>query len=95
MNYHNYTEEYKERHIELEKEFQEFLDNNKHLGLMALERADIYGDRPQMFHKCYGTWESYTWKEAGERINAVSKALLEDSIEPEDRIGIFSANRPE
>jgi len=95
MEYHNFTEEYNKNYAELDKEFNDFLSKTKHLGLMALERANIYGDRPQMFHKCYGSWENYTWKEVGERINAVSKGLLDYDVDPEDRIGIFSGNRPE
>ncbi len=95
MKYHNYTEEYIQRYSELEKEFHEFCEDNRHLGIMALAQAEKYGDRPQMYHKCYGQWEHYTWKEIGETINAVSKGLLEYGINEEDRIGIFSGNRPE
>ena len=91
----NLTEEYRLNRDALEKEFQEFLDEAKHLSLMIFDLAKKYGDRAELHHKPYGEWETITWNQLAEQITAVSSALIELGIQEEDRTGIFSANRAE
>ncbi len=62
---------------------------------MVHDRAKRFGDRPELHHKTYGTWESISWKQMSETMDAVSSALIEFGIQEEDRVGIFSPNRPE
>ncbi len=91
----NLTEKYRREKDSLEKEFQAFLERNRHFGLMVHDRAKRYGPRPQLHHKTYGIWESISWKQMSDTMNEVSAALIELGVNEEDRVGIFSANRPE
>lgn len=91
----NLTEEYLRNRKDLEIEFQQFLDKNRHFGLMVLDRVKKYGSRAELHHKPYGTWETITWEQLGEMMHAVSSALIEYGINEEDMVGIFSPNRAE
>src|SRR2546428_13691216 len=50
--------------------------------------------RAQMFHVA-GRWESISSQEFLRRVAGLSTALVELGVKPGDRIGLFSANRPE
>jgi len=91
----NLTGKYLLERSSLEKEFQDFLERNRHFGIMVHDRAKRYGSRDELHHKTYGKWETISWSEMSEIMNAVSAALIEWGIKEEDRVGIFSANRPE
>lgn len=91
----NLTAEYANRRPELEKEFQAFLEKNRHFGLMVHDRAKKFGDREELIHKTYGTWERISWNEMSRTMHMVSASLIEFGIQDEDRVGIYSANRPE
>jgi len=91
----NLTEEYRLNKKSLEKEFQDFLDKNKHLGYMVLDRVEKYKSRAELHHKPSGKWETITWEQLGEQIIAVSSGLLELGVKEGDRTGIFSLNRAE
>jgi long-chain acyl-CoA synthetase len=41
------------------------------------------------------SWESLTWKQAGEKVNALAAGLLSLGIQPEQRVGIASSTRYE
>src|SRR4051794_15794775 len=41
------------------------------------------------------SWESVTWKQAGDRVNALAAGLLSLGIQPEQRVGIASSTRYE
>ena len=41
------------------------------------------------------TWQSVTWKEAGDRVTHLAAGLLSLGIEPEQRVGIASGTRYE
>jgi len=75
--------------------FQEYLDKEKHLSRIVLDRVEIYKDQPVLKHRCYGTWEDISWKSFGENIRASAMGLLSLGISKGDRVAIFSENRPE
>ncbi len=67
----------------------------KHLAVMIRESARRFGDRTAMQHEVGDRWASISYRELGDTIRAVAKALLELGIGAGDRVGIFSPNRPE
>ncbi|MGE5379728.1 MAG: AMP-dependent synthetase/ligase [Methylocystaceae bacterium] len=79
------------------KEFEEYLSIDDHMGLMIRKRAQKYGDsRIAVRHKPYGEWISYTYREYGELVDTVARALIEwGAVEQKDFIGIFAQNRAE
>ncbi len=82
--------------VNYEKEFEEYLKRQKHLGLMALDRAEKFGDsKIAVRHKAYGTWEAFTWKQLGDLIKAAAKGLLSLGVKEFEFVGIFSNNRVE
>ncbi len=91
----NLTEKYLVEKDKFEMEFQEFLERNKHTALMIFDRAKEYGDRAELHHKPYGTWETISWKQLAEQMYDVSSALLELGLREEQAVGIFSPNRAE
>ncbi len=91
----NLSEKYRRDRPELEKEFLSFLESVRNFGLMVHERAKLYGSRDELHHKTYGKWESISWTRMSEVMDAVSAGLIEWGIKEEERVGIFSANRPE
>ena len=91
----NFTEKYiREREI-LAEDFQKHLDDWKQTAVMVVNLAKKYGDRAQLHHKPYGTWETFTWNQVSEIMYAVAGALLDSGFNEEDKTGIFAPNRAE
>lgn len=81
---------------EWEKGFAAYLHENKSLAYMMLKKAEELADYDVLTQKVKGEWVSIKWKDFGEQIRAVAKALLEMNIlHPGDMAGIFSQNRAE
>ncbi len=68
---------------------------NSHLTKLVLEQCKKYGDRPALYHKVDGVWENISWAEMARQIQGVSLALLNEGVNEQDRVGIYSQNRPE
>jgi long-chain acyl-CoA synthetase len=68
---------------------------NDHLALMIRDAVRAHAAKTAMRYKEGGSWQSISYAELGERIQAASKALLESGIQEGDRIGIFARNAPE
>src|SRR5260370_29263211 len=51
--------------------------------------------RAQMFRHADSSWESISSAELLRRVAGLSMALIELGVKPGDRVGLFSANRPE
>src|SRR5713226_3604559 len=51
--------------------------------------------RAQMFRHADSSWESISSVELLRRVAGLSMALVELGVKPGDRVGVFSANRPE
>lgn len=66
-----------------------------HLARMIRASARDYAAKIAMRHKVGDAWRSITYAELGDRIRTAAKALLELGIRQGDKVGIFSANRPE
>jgi len=62
---------------------------------MILDRVQKYGQRPALFFKANGQWEYLTWQEMGEQIKSVSQALLQFGLKEQERVGIYSLNKPQ
>ena len=81
---------------EYQKEFEAFVDQEKHLALMILARAEKWGDsKTAVKHKPYGEWISYTWAQFGDQIDSAAMALLSLGVKEKEMIGIFANNRVE
>jgi long-chain acyl-CoA synthetase len=66
-----------------------------HLARVIDERVAKYGDRTALRCRVAGAWRDISWRALGDQAHAVAKALVESGVEPGDRVGIWSANRPE
>lgn len=91
----NFTEKYKSEKETLVADFQKHLDEWKQTAVMVVNLAKKYGDREQLHHKPYGTWETFTWNQVSGTMYAVASALLNSGFSEGDRTGIFSPNRAE
>jgi len=79
----------------LTEEFEAFLEKEKTLACLTLQRADQLGDKIAQHHLFHGEWVTITWRSFGEQIRAVAKGLLELGVGVEDMIGVFAFNRAE
>jgi len=66
-----------------------------HLTKMILNRAEKYAERPALYYKEDGQWKHIRWGEMGAYIKGVGIALLDLGVKEQDRIGIFSQNKPQ
>lgn len=81
---------------EYEKEFQAYLEREKHLALMVRSRVQKYQDQKiAVRHKVYGKWDAFSWAQFGESIDACAKGLLELGVKEHAFVGIFAQNRVE
>jgi len=62
-------------------------------GLLAHNAATI-GDQPASREKEFGIWQSWTWSEVAEQVNALSLGLLDIGLNAGDHVAIIGSNRP-
>ena len=67
----------------------------EHLATMIHESVARNGDKTAMRYKEGGSWHGITYREMGQKIRAIAKALLEKGVKEKDMISTFSQNRPE
>lgn len=85
-----------EKKREWEKEFNIYLEENKTLAYMMLNRAAKFKDKYALTQKnSKNEWESVTWSEFGDKIRAIAKALLDLGLKPGEMCAVFSKNRAE
>ena len=65
------------------------------LVTMFLTRARKKGDKPFLWAKRGGTWQSISWMEAARQAAAFAESLKRIGLEPGDRVMLVSENRPE
>ena len=65
------------------------------LVTMFLTRARKKGDKPFLWAKRGGTWQSIGWNEAARQAAAFAESLKRIGLEPGDRVMLVSENRPE
>ncbi len=59
------------------------------------ERVARQPERPALRHHHNGSWQAITWGDYGRAVDEVAAGLLGLGIEPGDRVGLLSGNRPE
>src|SRR5665647_2320891 len=69
----------------------------KYLPLLIRDRISFYGNRAALGFKdkTLNTWNTISWNQMGATIDAVAKALMNEGINEQGMVGIFSANMPE
>jgi long-chain acyl-CoA synthetase len=65
------------------------------LVTMFFRRAREEGDKPFLWRKQDGSWQSISWSEAARRVSALSAGLKSLGLQPGDRVMLVSENRPE
>lgn len=69
--------------------------SKQHLANMIFQSAQTYAQETAMRIQVDGQWQSRSYREMGETIRQIARALLALGVQPGDRIGIFAQNRPE
>lgn len=67
----------------------------QNLADMIFQSAQTYANEPAMRIQIDGQWQSTSYREIGDTIRQIARALLALGVQPGDRVGIFSENRPE
>jgi long-chain acyl-CoA synthetase len=62
---------------------------------MFLTRAGEHGDKPFLWAKDGGSWQSISWTEARRQVGALAESLKRIGLQPGDRVMLVSENRPE
>ena len=65
------------------------------LVAMFLDRAEFFGDRPFLWAKRGGSWQSLSWREAADQVCVLSESLRGLGLDDGDRVALVSENRPE
>jgi long-chain acyl-CoA synthetase len=65
------------------------------LVTMFFDQAEARGDRPFLWRKADGQWQSISWREAAQSVASLATALKAIGIVPGDRVVLVSENRPE
>ncbi|HEU5143972.1 MAG TPA: long-chain fatty acid--CoA ligase [Dermatophilaceae bacterium] len=76
-------------------ELDKVSDRPPSFGRMFLDRVAKNPDREAYRWPMGSTWESMTWSEAQQRVEAVAAGLVALGIEPEERVAIISSTRLE
>jgi long-chain acyl-CoA synthetase len=71
------------------------LEHFPNLVSMFLTRAREKADRPFLWAKRNGSWQSISWNEAARQVAALASSLKSIGLEPGDRVMLVSENRPE
>lgn len=71
--------------------------NNAHLSVLIEEQAHRYGEKTALSYRDYdrGKWMPVSWNKFAASVKSVSRSLLSLGVESEERIAIFSQNKPE
>jgi long-subunit acyl-CoA synthetase (AMP-forming) len=71
------------------------LEHFPNLVAMFFKRASQCGERPFLWAKREGKWQSTSWREAAETVASLAAALKRIGLAPGDRVMLVSENRPE
>ena len=71
------------------------LDASSNLVSLFLARADAQGDKPFLWAKREGKWQSQSWAEAARHVCLIAEALRALGLKAGDRVMLVSENRPE
>lgn len=70
-------------------------DNSSSLVALFLSRADELGERPMLWAKRDGAWQSISWAEAARRVCLIAEGLRALGLKTGERVLLVSENRPE
>ena len=67
---------------------------NSHMSVLIHDLAAHYGSREALIYQEFGgsVWKSFSWTQFSDKVRAVSLALLDMGVQPQENIGIFSQN---
>ena len=68
--------------------------NLRSIPALLKRNAERFGDRPAYREKEYGIWQSWTWSETAEEVEALALGLLEWGSRQGDFVAIIGRNRP-
>ena len=71
------------------------LERFDNLVSMFLARVGEKGDKPFLWAKRGGAWQSISWAEAARQVANLAASLKRIGLEPGDRVALVSENRPE
>jgi len=71
------------------------LEHFPNLVTMFFTRASELGDRPFLWRKQDGAWQSLSWAETARQVATMAAALRAEGIKPGERVMLVSENRPE
>jgi long-chain acyl-CoA synthetase len=71
------------------------LEHFPNLVTMFLTRAKERGDKPFLWAKRDGAWQSISWSEAARQVAALAEGLKRTGLRSGDRVMLVSENRPE
>jgi long-chain acyl-CoA synthetase len=71
------------------------IDGARNLATLFYQRAGELGDKPLLWSKRGGAWQSLSWRETREQTIRLARALAELGIRSGDRVVIAMENRPE
>ena len=79
-------------HREITRETEERTDT-----IVGLFRRQVHahGRRSALRHRVDGAWSKVSWTEYGAAVESAGAGLLELGVQPGDRVGLLSANRPD
>jgi long-chain acyl-CoA synthetase len=61
---------------------------------LLARNASLYGDKPAYREKEFGIWQSWTWAETAEEVDALALGLLDLGVNVGDHVAIIGRNRP-
>ena len=71
------------------------LERFDNLVSLFLTRASEKGDKPFLWAKREGAWQSISWSEAARQVAALAASLKKLGLQRGDRVALVSENRPE
>ena len=73
------------------------MQNTSHYARLIEEQAQRYGQRDALMYRDYdlGQWKSISWTEFASGVQRVSRALVALGVEVQERVAVFSQNKPE
>jgi len=69
-------------------------DDLRSISQILARNARVHGDKPAYREKEFGIWQSWTWAQAAEEIEAMALGLLELGVTSGDHVAILGRNRP-
>ena len=70
-------------------------DASSNLVALFLSRADELGDKPMLWARRDGAWQSLSWTEAARRVCLIAQSLRALGLGDGERVLLVSENRPE